>query len=204
MRRTKDDARKTRMAILESAERLFLEHGVAHTSLDHIARDAGVTRGAVYWHFQNKAHLFNELLNQVRLPPEQLVERLARCEHLDPLQALFDYSVEAVSALSHDDRRLRTFTILLHRCEFTEELRDTEVRYFSYVEDYIRLCERLFFSASQRLRAGMTPQAAARVLHAQLVGLFTDWTRTPTAYRAEDAALMIEPIFIGLLRDWQE
>ena len=79
MRRTKEDAEKTRVALLASAERLFLDKGVAHTSLDQIARDAGVTRGAVYWHFQNKAHLFHEMLNQVRLPPEQMAERLCGC-----------------------------------------------------------------------------------------------------------------------------
>lgn len=69
MRRTKEDSEKTRTAILLAAEELFLEKGVSHTSLEQIARAAGVTRGAVYWHFQNKAHLFNEMLNQVRLPP---------------------------------------------------------------------------------------------------------------------------------------
>ncbi|OKN92428.1 hypothetical protein AM473_004620 [Pseudomonas aeruginosa] len=68
MRRTKEDSEKTRTAILLAAEELFLEKGVSHTSLEQIARAAGVTRGAVYWHFQNKAHLFNEMLNQVRLP----------------------------------------------------------------------------------------------------------------------------------------
>ncbi|WP_165679178.1 TetR family transcriptional regulator, partial [Metapseudomonas otitidis] len=65
MRRTKEEAEKTRADILAAAELLFLENGVAHTSLEQIARAAGVTRGAVYWHFQNKAHLFHEMLNQV-------------------------------------------------------------------------------------------------------------------------------------------
>ena len=51
MRRTKEQAEQTRVAILEAAERLFLEKGVAQCSLEQIARAAGVTRGAVYWHF---------------------------------------------------------------------------------------------------------------------------------------------------------
>ncbi|RQG66234.1 TetR family transcriptional regulator [Pseudomonas aeruginosa] len=80
MRRTKEDSEKTRTAILLAAEELFLEKGVSHTSLEQIARAAGVTRGAVYWHFQNKAHLFNEMLNQVRLPPEQLTEELREAQ----------------------------------------------------------------------------------------------------------------------------
>src|SRR5690606_12983243 len=60
MRRTKEQAEQTRASILAAAEQLFLEKGVAHSTLDQIARAAGVTRGAVYWHFENKAHLFHE------------------------------------------------------------------------------------------------------------------------------------------------
>ena len=58
MRRTKENAEKTRIALLAAAETLFLEKGVARTSLEHIARQAGVTRGAVYWRCANKAALF--------------------------------------------------------------------------------------------------------------------------------------------------
>ena len=88
MRRTKEQAEQTRTAILAAAELLFLEKGVAHSTLEQIAKAAGVTRGAVYWHFENKAHLFHELLSQVRLPPEQLTERLCDPAAGDPLLSL--------------------------------------------------------------------------------------------------------------------
>ena len=80
MRRTKEEADNTRTAILTAAQLLFLKKGVSHTSLEQIARQAGVTRGAVYWHFQNKAHLFHEMLNQVRLPTEQMAKQISQCE----------------------------------------------------------------------------------------------------------------------------
>lgn len=105
MRRTKEDSEKTRTAILLAAEELFLEKGVSHTSLEQIARAAGVTRGAVYWHFQNKAHLFNEMLNQVRLPPEQLTERLSGCDGSDPLRSLYDLCLEAVQSLLTQEKK---------------------------------------------------------------------------------------------------
>lgn len=124
MRRTKEDSEKTRTAILLAAEELFLEKGVSHTSLEQIARAAGVTRGAVYWHFQNKAHLFNEMLNQVRLPPEQLTERLSGCDGSDPLRSLYDLCLEAVQSLLTQEKKRRILTILMQRCEFTEELRE--------------------------------------------------------------------------------
>ena len=58
MRKTKAEAQKTREQLLQSALDTFLENGVSRTSLAAIARNAGVTRGALYWHFKNKEDLF--------------------------------------------------------------------------------------------------------------------------------------------------
>ena len=146
MRRTKEEAEKTRCAILAAAETLFLEKGVAHTSLEHIARQAGVTRGAVYWHFANKAHLFNAMLNQVRLPPEQLAERMHGCAEHDPLLTLRELCIDAIANLVHNPQKRRIFTILLRRCEFTEELREAEERHEAFINLFIELCEQQFDS----------------------------------------------------------
>lgn len=205
MRRTKEEAEKTRCAILQAAETLFLEKGVAHTSLEHIARHAGVTRGAVYWHFANKADLFNAMLNQVRLPPEQLTERLRGCPENDPLQTLRELCIKAIEELARDEQKRRIFTILLRRCEFTEELREAEERQEAFINLFIALCEQQFNtpSARQRLHAGLTPRLAARTVHALLVGLFHDWLRDPNLFDPlSDTAPMVDACFRGLIRDW--
>ena len=54
MRRTKAEAEQTRHDILKAALILFDEQGYVQTSLSDIARKAEVTRGAIYWHFDNK------------------------------------------------------------------------------------------------------------------------------------------------------
>ncbi len=203
MRRTKEDAEKTRVALLASAERLFLDRGVAHTSLDQIARDAGVTRGAVYWHFQNKAHLFHEMLNQVRLPPEQMTERLCSCTQQQPLRTLYDLCLEGISALGRDEQKRRVMTILLHRCEFTDELREAEERHHAFINLFIELCEKLLENAAGSLQPGVTPRLAARTLHALIVGLFSDWTRDQSLFDPQvDTAALIDPVFRGLVKDW--
>lgn len=205
MRRTKEDAEKTRIALLGSAEKLFLERGVAHTSLDQIARDAGVTRGAVYWHFQNKAHLFHEMLNQVRLPPEQMAERLCNGLQQQPLRALRDLCVEGISALAHDEQKRRIMTILLHRCEFTDELREAEERHHAFINQFIDLCEKLLEKAADRLYPGTTPRLAALTLHALLVGLLSDWTRDATLFDPVACSpALIDSLFRGLIRGWDE
>ena len=48
----------TRRALLESAARLFADKGFTATSLDEVAAEARVTKGAVYHHFRNKQALF--------------------------------------------------------------------------------------------------------------------------------------------------
>ena len=53
--------KKTRQHILDVALRLFSQQGVSSTSLGEIAKAAGVTRGAIYWHFKDKSDLFSEI-----------------------------------------------------------------------------------------------------------------------------------------------
>lgn len=206
MRRTKEQAEQTRGAILAAAEQMFLEKGVAHSSLEQIARAAGVTRGAVYWHFEDKAHLFHEMLSQVRLPPEQLAELFNLCDGMDPLLALRNLCIEAIESLARNEQKRRIFTILLHRCEFTDELREAERRHNAFINQFIDLTENLLARADcrSRLYPGMTPHLAARALHALLIGLFTDWTRDPNLFDPlHDTAGMIDAQLRGLLRDWQ-
>ncbi|MDR3299114.1 MAG: TetR family transcriptional regulator, partial [Candidatus Accumulibacter sp.] len=65
VRKTREEALVTRNAILDAAETVFQEHGVSRTSLAEVAVAAGVTRGAVYWHFTNKADLFDAMVQRV-------------------------------------------------------------------------------------------------------------------------------------------
>lgn len=61
---TKEQAEKTRENILRGALKTFSEKGLAKARLEDIAKDMGVTRGAIYWHFKNKLELFSELFKK--------------------------------------------------------------------------------------------------------------------------------------------
>lgn len=62
MRKSKEDTQLTREKIIESAFESFFELGYAETSLSLIAEDAGMTRGAIYWHFKDKNELYREVV----------------------------------------------------------------------------------------------------------------------------------------------
>lgn len=205
MRRTKEEAESTRTAILTAAELLFLKRGVSHTSLEQIAKQAGVTRGAVYWHFQNKAHLFNEMLNQVRLPAEQIAKQISECDPSNPIIGLRHLCVDALLTMGANERKRRIFTILLRRCEFTDDLREAEERHEAFINEFIDLCEQLFSepATAVRLHPEITPRMAALSLHAMLLGLLSDWLRDPTLFDVKQAGPMLDALLRGLMSNWE-
>src|SRR5215831_8980559 len=93
VRRTKIEAAATRDALLDAALGVFRDRGVAHTSLEEVAAAAGVTRGAVYWHFKDKADLFTALCERVQLPMEAMLAAAGETRHEDPLNTLRSLAV---------------------------------------------------------------------------------------------------------------
>lgn len=65
VRKTREEAEQTRVAVLNSALDLFYEKGFARTTFDEIAKRIDLTKGAVYWHFRNKADLLVALIKQM-------------------------------------------------------------------------------------------------------------------------------------------
>ena len=64
-RRRAETAQDTTERLLAVARRAFAEQGFAATSLDALAAEAGVTRGALHHHFGNKTGLFEAVLRAV-------------------------------------------------------------------------------------------------------------------------------------------
>jgi len=61
LRKTKENAEKTRQDLIDAGIEIFSQRLYSDVNISDIANLAGVTRGAVYWHFKNKAELFKEI-----------------------------------------------------------------------------------------------------------------------------------------------
>ncbi|TCG05095.1 hypothetical protein BZM27_36245 [Paraburkholderia steynii] len=72
-RSSRKQAEVTREEILDAAEVLFARDGVSAVPLTSIARHAGLTTGAVYWHFADKDELLVALFDRVHLPVSVLI-----------------------------------------------------------------------------------------------------------------------------------
>ncbi|MWJ27054.1 TetR family transcriptional regulator [Halomonas sediminis] len=182
-RRTKAEAAATREALLDAAEEMFMEHGVARTSLEQIARHAGMTRGAVYWHFKNKSDVFHAMLERVRMPFQDLVDEIETLEHdVSSLEAIRIACLRGFSRLEQP-RYHRVHSILIHRCEFFSDI-DPIAMQTEIAEECHTSLQEHFTLASQKgaLRSDLSASVAADLLHATLGGLFHEWLRNPERF----------------------
>ena len=186
-RRTKEEALATRDLILDTAERVFQRRGVSRTSLQEIAQQAGLTRGAIYWHFQNKADVFDAMLQRVTLPMVAKLNGQSKCGLQDPLQHLRQNIVEVFHQIVHNLQVRRVFDIASHQVEYADELQAVRDRHISGRAEHVADLERMLAQAVAcgQLAAGTPTRGAAEGLHALLDGLMSNWLLDPKAFDLE-------------------
>ncbi len=117
-RKTKAEAEQTRQKIIAAARSVFHSEGVSRTSLEKIAQVAGVTRGAVYWHFANKASLFFAMREEAKMALNRAETHLDALDAADPLAAIECSLLEFFAVLKNDPlvRNLRNHVPALRIC----------------------------------------------------------------------------------------
>lgn len=182
-RKTKAEAAATREALLEAAEEVFFAKGVARTSLEQIARHAGLARGAVYWHFKNKGDLFMALVERVRMPFQSLMDEVDKADkQLSPLESIRLACHAGLIRLEQPSYQ-RVLSILLHRCEFFSDINPLEMQDKIGTECFEEMLAVFQLAEQQQLlRADISPIVATRLMQSMLGGLFHDWLRNPEAF----------------------
>jgi len=183
-RRTKQDAEATRSRILDTAELLFEARGVSRTSLNEIALAAGVTRGAIYWHFRDKADLFNAMMERATLPLESAVKDSDDPARLEPLQHMRRSFTEALRQTAGDPQVRRVFEIATHKVEYVGELEAVRDRHLQARNECLAHVTRgLRLAAARGQVSGRIPARAAAIgLHALIDGLIQNWMLDQTAF----------------------
>jgi len=173
VRRTKEQALATRSALLDAAEHLFHAQGVSRTTLQDIALAAGVTRGAVYWHFADKGALFSAMLERVLLPIEEADALfLPAAGGPPPLEGLRQHLIGVFERALDNPQARRVYEIVLHKMEYVGEMDVVRGRLRQARAGHVALIERAM------ALAGVAPpqlRAQAVGLHAVVSGLFETW-----------------------------
>lgn len=64
MRKTKENTEISKLRILLAAEEEFCLNGFVAANMDRIAKNAGLTKGAIFWHYNSKAELFKAIIKR--------------------------------------------------------------------------------------------------------------------------------------------
>ena len=200
-RKTKEDAAITREQLLDAAEKVFRQRGVARSSLAEVAAAAGVTRGAVYWHFRDKADLCSAMCERAMLPLETMLSEAGAAQHDDPLGTLRELALAALMRLAHDPRAQAVFEVMLHEGEHTADIPSITERKQREREHCLTHVERVL---QQAVAAGQLPDdtdtaLATQALHAYIGGIMNNWVLDPAAYDlASSAGPLVDAIIAGL------
>ncbi|WP_369583913.1 multidrug efflux system transcriptional repressor MtrR [Kingella oralis] len=184
MRKTKTEAQKTRQHLLDAALEVFWRDGVTRASLQAIAQEAGVTRGALYWHFKNKEDLFETLFEQqyadffAAFNDQTLRDNQDVWTHLQHnLTAMFE-------TLATRESKHKFCNVMFSKCEQTagnETITELACRYHRLFQKQIAYALQL--SREQgRLPENTDIELAAIYLESSLVGLIKIWIDEPERF----------------------
>jgi len=199
VRRTKEQAAETGRNVLQAAEELFLNKGYENVRLEEIATQAGVTRGAVHWHFKNKHGLLLALRDSAQEPFRVLAEELSTSDGAASLKKLGDIISETFRRLENDPRQQGLIRVMITLdlsekhdaggAAFPEDVHDTFIRIFEQIDRDLGIT------------APWTPYKAASMLHATIGGLLMEWALRRGAFQIfPDGALFIRTLLDGLTK----
>ncbi|KAF0220303.1 MAG: transcriptional [Geobacteraceae bacterium] len=176
----------TRGRILAAASRTFARLGYAGATLDEIAAEAGLTKGAVYWHFKNKNDLFLALLEgrlkyRLTVIPKAALEAVASEDKVEGVTAMMLEQLGFALADPDWPRLYLEYLLRSRNHGIIEKLDEAAQAIQNMVAGLIRE-----FQKDGLLSPDLDPMAVAVMWTSLLDGLVLAWLRSPerTDFRA--------------------
>lgn len=177
-RKCKEDAAATREGILDAAEHVFASIGVSCATLHDIAVAAGVTRGAIYWHFQDKAAVFDAFVCERASLPLDVGQYLSEpVSAADPLESLHAQVTAALRRSAGDERLQRIFRIAMLNATVLDHGDAAQRRWQEIRRGWMSFAERRLVLAREAgvLAPAAAPQAIALAIWIMIDGLVRTW-----------------------------
>jgi AcrR family transcriptional regulator len=133
---------QSRREIVSVAIDCFSRHGYQGTSIDRIARAAGVTKGALYYHFEDKeALLFGALDDRIGGFERVVVERVTALK--DPIAALHAVAEICVEQATRSNHRRFLLTLMVEALDthpaLSDRFRQMMRRFRAFLADTVRI-----------------------------------------------------------------
>ncbi len=200
MRRTREEAEATRLSIMQKGLELFSEQGVAATRLSDIAKAAGFTRGAIYWHFRNKWDLFDAICEHYSQPFKQLSDASLSDQEQDPLGKLRQLLVSILQKIEVDlsFRRMMLMFIRESSGIGEHEVSGPVARFMDY-QHQRRLSVIRNAIRRRQLPASIDPEAASWLIKAMVDGFVSSWLQRASYFSiSSNADVFVDTVIASL------
>ena len=193
---------ETRERILDAAEDVFNARGVSRTTLNEIAEAAGVTRGAIYWHFRNKVELFEAMCARVRGPIRELIEKTADKNTEDPLEQLCIGHENLMQGVIDNPHYRKVLNILFHKCEYTDEDDGIVIQQKEWQTYCQNMVENTLVNAQvkKQLPEDLDISLASRVMGFTFTGLLKSWLFMPDSFDLVENTRKVNNALIGMIQ----
>jgi TetR/AcrR family acrAB operon transcriptional repressor len=200
MRRTKEDAEKTRQTVLEAALTLFSRDGYSLTTLSRIAKEAGCSRGPIYWHFENKDDLYEAVLAYSQEPLEALVAECSKMREA-PVEAMNRFIEQWLGLLANNRKYRQSFEILLNKTELTDAMSRTLKRERALTKSIIAMFQDLVAGAAERglILTKEDPKNLGLLSYTYLMGITQTWLFAPKLFSLKQEAPFFRRQFWAML-----
>ena len=196
-RKTKEDAEVTRQNLLGAALKVFSRQGYTAARLEDVAEEAGVTRGAIYWHFKNKADLYNTLVAETLGGIQSVVDRAVRRggSFLEIQRRVMIY-ITTLSEVDEVYRAVMELTVrkIGYEPELQEGLR-AKNKAARQVETELAGYFRMGIAIGE-VRAELDPVIAARSMMAYMNGILLNWLMDQQAFSLRECVPALVDIYI--------
>ncbi|MCP4164743.1 MAG: TetR family transcriptional regulator [Chloroflexi bacterium] len=197
MRRTKEEATQTRQMILDAALTIFSKQGYQAARLQEIAEAAGVTRGAIYHHFESKAGLYITLIEQASEQFDAVIAQ-AITEGGTFQQVGTRVLVNAWTCLEEDPHLAKVVELFNFKTGFTSELAEINQRREDESETLVNYVAGFMRQAIEdgELGADLDPVITARAFIAYQNGVMNLWLTNQEAFSLKKSAPALAAIFM--------
>ena len=198
MRKTKEEASATRKALLEAALSVFSRQGYAATRLEDVAKEAGVTRGAIYWHFGSKAELYNALISETAVRIEDVVKSAVAGGSSGFIATTRRVMERLLEYLEEDETYRAVQELTLLKTELSAELMEGIQLKLGANRMLIERLIQLFRAGIEygEVRSDLDPRLGALGMLTFLNGIAMSWLFDPESFSLREDAPGLVDIFI--------
>lgn len=196
VKRTKEEAGFTKKTLLEIAFKELVKSGLENTGLESIAENAGVTRGAVYWHFKNKDDLLDSVIEYKDLESLNIASEIFNSdqEPFEKLKKLVSLNFPEFSSPAKERQYVR---MKLELYNYVNKKGDKR----KIIEGFIQMCKDLLDECNKKneLISGIDTESAAHTILSICAGSYIRFNSVPKNLRSIKQSKKIALVYLDLI-----